>query len=124
MGGTDGQTDGRPTVSYRPRSAYRRTMSARWHSVECISSPRHGVVTLSLMKFDGSILINCVPVFLSSALEKLFTYLRPHSTSRTSVGFVAAAVTMPMGGCRAIRPVVDVSVVAVDVVIAVRLAVL
>ena len=27
-----------------------------------------------------------------------------------SVGFVAAAVSMPMGGCRAIRPVVDMSV--------------
>ena len=26
------------------------------------------------------------------------------------VGFVAAAVSMPMGGCRAIRPVVDMSV--------------
>jgi len=26
------------------------------------------------------------------------------------VGFVAAAVSMPMGGCRAIRPVGDVSV--------------
>jgi len=29
-----------------------------------------------------------------------------------SVGFVAAAVSMPMGGCRARRPVVDVSVAA------------
>jgi len=27
-----------------------------------------------------------------------------------SVGFVAAAVSMPMGGCRAKRPVVDMSV--------------
>jgi len=28
------------------------------------------------------------------------------------VGFVAAAVSMPMGGCRARRPVIDVSVAA------------
>jgi len=28
------------------------------------------------------------------------------------VGFVAAAVSMPMGGCRAIRPVVGVDVAA------------
>ena len=28
----------------------------------------------------------------------------------TNVGFVAAAVSMPKGGCRARRPVVDVSV--------------
>ena len=40
------------------------------------------------------------------------------------VGFVAAAVSMPMGGCRARRPELSVAVVAVDVVIAVRLAVL
>ena len=43
------------------------------------------------------------------------------------VGFVAAAVSMPTGGCRAIRPVVDVSVVAVetvDVIVAAELAVL
>ena len=42
------------------------------------------------------------------------------------VGFVAAAVSMPMGGCRARRPVVDVSVtvVAVDIPIAAELAVL
>ena len=44
----------------------------------------------------------------------------------TIVGFVAAAVSMPMGGCRAIRPVVDVSVaaVAVGLLIAAELAVL
>ena len=42
------------------------------------------------------------------------------------VGFVAAAVSMPMGGCRARRPVDDVSlaVVAVDIPIAAELAVL
>jgi len=42
------------------------------------------------------------------------------------VGFVAAAVSMPMGGCRARRPVgvSSVAVVIVDVIIAVRLAVL
>jgi len=45
----------------------------------------------------------------------------------TSVGFVAAAVSMPMGGCRARRrPRVDVSVtvVAVDIPIVAELAVL
>ena len=45
------------------------------------------------------------------------------------VGFVAAAVSMPIGGCRARRPVddVDVSLVSaetVDVVMAAELAVL
>jgi len=42
------------------------------------------------------------------------------------VGFVAAAVSMSTGGCRARRPVVDVSVaaVAVDIPIAAELAVL
>ena len=35
-----------------------------------------------------------------------------------SVGFVAAAVSMPMGGCRAIRPVVvDVVSVTVELVV-------
>jgi len=37
---------------------------------------------------------------------------RHRNRAITSVGFVAAAVSMPMGGCRAIRPVVDVSVAA------------
>jgi len=42
------------------------------------------------------------------------------------VGFVAAAVSMPMGGCRARRPVGgrSVTVVAVDIPIAAELAVL
>ena len=43
------------------------------------------------------------------------------------VGFVAAAVSMPMGGCRAIRPVDDVSLVSaetVDVIVAAESAVL
>ena len=46
--------------------------------------------------------------------------------SRACVGFIAAAVSMPMGGCRAVRTddVSLVSAVTVDVVIAVRLAVL
>ena len=34
-----------------------------------------------------------------------------------SVGFVAAAVSMPMGGCRARRPELSVAVVVVDVAI-------
>ena len=44
----------------------------------------------------------------------------------TYVGFVAAAVSMPMGGCRARRPVgvSSVAVVAVDVPVAAELAVL
>jgi len=42
----------------------------------------------------------------------------------TCVGFVAAAVSMPMGGCRAIRPVDDVSVVIVDIPVAAEPAVL
>ena len=46
----------------------------------------------------------------------------------TSVGFVAAAVSMPMGGCRARRPVVDdnslVSAVPVVVVMTAEPAVL
>jgi len=44
-----------------------------------------------------------------------------------SVGFVAAAVSMPMGGCRGRRPVDDVSLVSaetVDVIVAAELAVL
>ena len=40
------------------------------------------------------------------------------------VGFVAAAVSMPMGGCRARVFVSSLPVVVVDVVVAVRLAVL
>ena len=43
------------------------------------------------------------------------------------VGFVAAAVSIPMGGCRAMRPVVGVSLVpavTVDVPVAVGPAVL
>jgi len=48
--------------------------------------------------------------------------------NRASVGFVAAAVSMPMGGCRAIRPVgvssVTVVVVVVDVPVAAEPAVL
>ena len=40
------------------------------------------------------------------------------------VGFVAAAVSMPMGGCRARKPVASLPVVVVVVIIAVRLAVL
>ena len=46
---------------------------------------------------------------------------------KTRVGFVAAAVSMPMGGCRAIRPVGGRSLVSaetVDVVMAAELAVL
>ena len=45
----------------------------------------------------------------------------------TCVGFVAAAVSMPMGGCRARRPDDDVSLVSaetVDVIVAAELAVL
>ena len=45
----------------------------------------------------------------------------------TSVGFVAAAVSMSTGGCRARRPVDDVSLVSaetVDVIVAAELAVL
>jgi len=42
----------------------------------------------------------------------------------TYVGFVAAAVSMPMGGCRAIYSALSLPVVVVAVVIAVRLAVL
>ena len=44
-----------------------------------------------------------------------------------SVGFVAAAVSMPMGGCRARRPVDDVSLVSAEttgVIVAARPAVL
>jgi len=50
-----------------------------------------------------------------------------NTISTASVGFVAAAVSMPMGGCRARRlRVVDVSVAAVaaDIPIAAELAVL
>ena len=49
------------------------------------------------------------------------------AAQRYIVGFVAAAVSMPMGGCRARSPVgvSSVAVVAVDVaIVAVRLAVL
>ena len=43
----------------------------------------------------------------------------------TGVGFVAAAVSMPMGGCRAVRPVVSLlPAVTVDIPIAVGPAVL
>jgi len=45
----------------------------------------------------------------------------------TCVGFVAAAVSMSTGGCRARRPVDDVSLVSgetVDVIVAAELAVL
>jgi len=41
-----------------------------------------------------------------------------------SVGFVAAAVSMPMGGCRAKRPELSVAVAAVDIPVAAELAVL
>ena len=41
-----------------------------------------------------------------------------------SVGFVAAAVSMPMGGCRARRPWLSIAVVIVDIPIAAELAVL
>ena len=50
------------------------------------------------------------------------------SSSVSIVGFVAAAVSMPMGGCRARRPVVDdnslVSAVPVVVVMTAEPAVL
>jgi len=38
-----------------------------------------------------------------------------HVPSRSCVGFVAAAVSMPMGGCRARRSLVVVDVVSVTV---------
>jgi len=50
----------------------------------------------------------------------MFTNLKNSFTGRVSdkcVGFVAAAVSMPMGGCRARRPV-GVSSVAVDIPVA------
>jgi len=50
-----------------------------------------------------------------------------HNSVGTSVGFVAAAVSMSTGGCRARRPAVDVSVVSaetVDIIVAAELAVL
>jgi len=40
------------------------------------------------------------------------------NTLVTIVGFVAAAVSMPMGGCRAIRPVLSLPVVVVDIPVA------
>ena len=42
----------------------------------------------------------------------------------TYVGFVAAAVSMPIGGCRAIGLVSSLPVVVVDIPIAAELAVL
>ena len=51
----------------------------------------------------------------------------PVTNSSNTVGFVAAAVSMPIGGCRARRPAVAVSLVSaetVDVVMAAELAVL
>ena len=49
------------------------------------------------------------------AKEKGRGYFYQMSNMYTCVGFVAAAVSMPMGGCRAIRPrVVDVVSVTVE----------
>jgi len=45
-------------------------------------------------------------------LNKIATHIYGMRPIGTCVGFVAAAVSMPMGGCRAIRPVVGVDVAA------------
>ena len=63
--------------------------------------------------------MHCVTAFVDSIAFNCVDY---------SVGFVAAAVSMPMGGCRARRPVVDdnslVSAVTVVVVMTAEPAVL
>jgi len=60
-------------------------------------------------------------------LDWFFLPGRRYASAGTSVGFVAAAVSMPMGGCRARRPVGGRSLVSaetVGVIVAVRPAVL
>ena len=54
-------------------------------------------------------------------------YVLPVSWMTSCVGFVAAAVSIPIGGCRARRPNDDISLVSaetVDVIVAAELAVL
>ena len=61
----------------------------------------------------------CLECSVNLSIRQIYRY--------HSVGFVAAAVSMPIGGCRARRPVVDLSLVSaetVDVIVVAELAVL
>ena len=68
----------------------------------------------------------CVQSLCTGRYDALYVQ-RYGQTTGKCVGFVAAAVSLPMGGCRAIRPVGGRSLVSaetVDVIVAAELAVL
>ena len=56
-----------------------------------------------LLEVIGKEAVNTDMLFNTS--KTVCMYFNPYDKCKTVVGFVAAAVSMPMGGCRAIRPV-------------------